>query len=251
MRSPSFAPISGRRRPAADFVRWSAPSLALHALLVVPSLIDAASREVSDERPAHEVVFLAPLLPKSDPSPASSEGEGSGGIAVGWSNLQAAGEGVGEAVALAIGGSNGARTSSSQAQQDLAVPPSPDPASVGDEHIFQAVDVDREVVRQADAVAPIYPEQLRLGGVQGGVTVRFVVDTTGRIEPGSLFVVGATHPLFAAAVRDAAPDMIFQPAVRTGRPVRQQVIQSFQFVLTTTTTPTTAAAKPDSAAARP
>jgi len=250
MRSPSFAPISGRRRPAADFARWSAPSLALHALLVAPSLIGAGSGDALDSRPVHEVVFLAPLLPKSDPSPSPSDGEGSGGVAVGWSNLQAIGDGIGEAVSLAIGGSNGTRTQSSHAQQDLAVPPSPDPASVGDEHIFQAVDVDREVVRQADAVAPIYPEQLRVTGVQGGVTVRFVVDTTGRIEQGSLFVVGATHPLFAAAVRDAAPDMIFQPAARSGRLVRQQVIQSFQFVLAAAGT---TAAKPDSASppARP
>jgi TonB family protein len=249
MRPLSLAPISGRRRPASELVRWTAPSLALHALLVVPSLIDRTPQASADDTRMHEVLFLAPLLPKSDPSPSPSEGDGAGGAPIGWTSIASLAEGDGTSAATVVGGSNGAGRATAQAQQDLAIPPSPDPASVGDEHIFQAVDVDREVVREADAVAPLYPEQLRTTGVQGGVTVRFVVDTAGRVEEGSLFVIGATHPLFAAAVRDAAPQMHFRPAVRSGRIVRQQVIQSFQFVLTATTAARDSAAPSTASAA--
>lgn len=241
----SLAPISGRRRPVSELVRWSAPSLVLHALVVAGIFANRIPRAEDDTRPMHEVLFLAPLLPRSDPSSESSEGNGAGGVAIGWPSIESAiGDGVAAAIGAAIGRPDGTAHSTAQAQQDLAVPPSPDPASAGDEHIYQAVDVDREVTRAADAAAPIYPEQLRLTGVTGGVTVRFIVDTLGHVEDGSLFVIGATHPLFAAAVRDAAPEMRFQPAVRSGHVVRQQVIQSFQFVLTPSTT--TTAAKPDS-----
>jgi TonB family protein len=231
MRPLSFAPISGRRRPASGILVWAAPSLLFHGLLVLPTLVGLAPHEEGDDRPAHEVLFLAPLLPRDKPAQEAEQAEGLPGLPTGWNALVATAIGDSPTIGVALGRAKGTGHSLAEEQQSLASPPATDSASLADEHIYQAVDVDREVTREADAVAPLYPEQLRITGVTGAVTVEFVVDTTGRVEDGSLHVVGATHPLFAAAVRDAAPGMHFRPAVRGGHLVRQQVIQSFQFVL--------------------
>jgi len=233
MRTLSLAPISGRRRQDAERnALWLAPSLVVHALLFAATAINLVEGVRADDRMAHEVIFLAPLLPKNEPTPDPLLQQGPGGAPFGWFALTSTHIDV---AGLAIGATT-RRTPGlerSVAQRDLAAPPVPDATEPGDEHIYQAVDVDREVVREADASAPVYPESLRLNGVQGGVTVEFVVDTTGRLLDGSMHVIGATHPLFAAAVRDAATGMHFRPAIRGGRIVRQQVIQSFQFVLQT------------------
>ncbi|HEU4628894.1 MAG TPA: energy transducer TonB [Gemmatimonadaceae bacterium] len=78
-------------------------------------------------------------------------------------------------------------------------------------------------------IEPRYPEPLRARGVAGAVVVRFVVDTTGRLAPGSLEVVAATDSLFADAVRDALGRARFTPAEVAGRPVPQLVEQRFEF----------------------
>jgi protein TonB len=226
-----FAPLSGRRSSISRVTWWIAPSFALHTIMVVASGVPLFTREVNDDRPAHEVIFLAPLLPRVDPTADTKAGDGLPAGVIGWTGIDAAAKGVHDAVGTAIGTADGRGHALVQAVRDLEAPPVADSARIGDDHIFQAVDVDREVERQADAVAPIYPESLRLTNVQGGVTVEFVVDTTGQIAEGSLHIIGSTHPLFAAAVREAIPGMRFHPAIRGGRAVRQQVIQSFQFVL--------------------
>ena len=233
MRPLQFAPISGRHSSAARLTWWIAPSLGLHALLAIASGVSLLPRDTADDRPAHEVIFLAPLLPRNDPPSDAVRGDGLPGGVLAWHGIDPALQrGVADAVGTSLGAADGAGHALARAVRDLEAPPAPDSTTlVGDDHIFQAVDVDREVERQADAVAPLYPEALRVAGVTGGVTVEFVVDTAGRIEDGSLHVIGTTHPLFAAAVREAIPGMHFRPAVRSGRVVRQQVIQSFQFVL--------------------
>ncbi|NJN05990.1 MAG: hypothetical protein HC814_05950 [Rhodobacteraceae bacterium] len=58
-----------------------------------------------------------------------------------------------------------------------------------------------------------------------------MVDTLGRVEPGSFRVLDSAHPLFERAVRDALGAMRFVPAEAGGRRVRQVVEQSFLFTL--------------------
>jgi len=236
MRPLQFAPISGRRSSISRVTWWIAPSLGLHAVLAIASGVSLVHRAKDDNRPAHEVIFLAPLLPKTDPASDAKAGDGLPGGVLGWPGTGPATLGVGDVTGTTAGRIEGTGHALAQAVHELEAPAAVEP-TVGDDHVFQAVDVDREVERAGDAVAPVYPEQLRVSGVTGGVTVEFVVDTTGRVEEGSLHVIGATHPLFAAAVRDAAPSMHFRPAVRAGRVVRQQVVQSFQFVLQPPTAP--------------
>lgn len=85
--------------------------------------------------------------------------------------------------------------------------------------------------RPADRTAPRYPDLLRRAGTEGSVLVRFVVDSTGRVDPTSITIVDATHPLFAAAVRDALSRASFRAAEVAGRPVAQLVEQRFDFRL--------------------
>ena len=63
------------------------------------------------------------------------------------------------------------------------------------------------------------------------MVARFVVDSAGRVAPGSLEIVRATHELFADAVRVALERTRFVPAERAGRPVAQLVEERFGFEL--------------------
>src|SRR5687767_260789 len=72
--------------------------------------------------------------------------------------------------------------------------------------------VEKPVMQAPNSATPGYPDVLRRAGVEGEALVSFVVDTTGRVEPGSFKVIRATHELFAAAVRNALPRMRFFPA---------------------------------------
>jgi periplasmic protein TonB len=90
------------------------------------------------------------------------------------------------------------------------------------------------VERVAQPLAPArprYPETLRAAGVEGRASLRFVVDTAGRVEPGSVQVAGATHPLFGEAARAAVAGLRFRPAEAGGHRVRQLVELPFEFVL--------------------
>jgi protein TonB len=65
----------------------------------------------------------------------------------------------------------------------------------------------------------LYPRELEAQGVEGGVLAQFVIDTTGRVRPGSFRVLRLTRAEFAAAVAAALPRMRFLPAERDGRKV--------------------------------
>ena len=82
-----------------------------------------------------------------------------------------------------------------------------------------------------NAPPPSYPLTLRYTGITGHVIVRFVVDTLGRAEMGSLDLLEATHALFADAVRDAVGRYRFSPGEVTGRRVRTMVQLPFTFML--------------------
>ena len=73
---------------------------------------------------------------------------------------------------------------------------------------------------------------LRSANVEGEVLVQFVVDTTGRVENGSVKVLKSSHDLFTNSVRSALSNMRFYPAEIGGRKVKQLVQQPFNFTLT-------------------
>jgi protein TonB len=91
--------------------------------------------------------------------------------------------------------------------------------------------VDKVVVALPGTATPRYPSTLQSAGVEGDVHAQFVVDTLGRVEPGSVRVLDATHEQFAAAVRTALTRARFEPAEVRGHKVRQLVEQMFTFRL--------------------
>lgn len=78
---------------------------------------------------------------------------------------------------------------------------------------------------------PAYPAALRTAGIDGDVTVRFVIDTAGRVERGSIVVLRSDHDLFTASVRRALSAHQFLPAEAGGTKVRMLVEQRFAFAL--------------------
>jgi len=89
--------------------------------------------------------------------------------------------------------------------------------------------VDKPVIMMPGVATPNYPPMLRSAGIAGGVLVEFVVDTLGRIEPGSSRVVQSDHDLFTNAVREVMPRLRFMPAEARGHKVRQLVRLPFRF----------------------
>jgi TonB family protein len=97
--------------------------------------------------------------------------------------------------------------------------------------IYQYAYVDRPATARRGNDQPRYPAPLRAALVEGEVLVKFVVDTLGRVEPGSVEIVRAAHPLFGEAVADWLPRNRYNPARVDGRPVRQLVEQRIAFSL--------------------
>jgi TonB family protein len=77
---------------------------------------------------------------------------------------------------------------------------------------------------------PQYPAALASVGVEGRISVEFVIDTTGKVEPASINIIERTHPAFESAARRAITGSIFRPARLSTVPVRQLTRQSVRFV---------------------
>ncbi len=77
---------------------------------------------------------------------------------------------------------------------------------------------------------PKYPPHLQAAGVAGRVAVEFVVDTSGRVEPGSMKALESTQQAFEASALAAVAAAVFHPARINGRAVRQRTRQSVRFV---------------------
>jgi protein TonB len=74
-----------------------------------------------------------------------------------------------------------------------------------------------------------YPPALQSAGIQGSVTVQFVVDTSGHPEEGSFRVLKSTHPAFEAPAREAVLKTVFRPGKLHGQPVRVLVQTAVNF----------------------
>jgi protein TonB len=79
------------------------------------------------------------------------------------------------------------------------------------------------------APTPRYPERLRAMGIGGRVVVRFVIDTTGRVEAEGVQVMASSHADFEAAVLAVLPRLRFRPAEWRGKQVRMQAVMPFEF----------------------
>ena len=86
-----------------------------------------------------------------------------------------------------------------------------------------------EPVRTVAWAPPKYPDSLKKANVEGEVLIEFVVDTAGRMEPGSMRIVRTSHPAFSNAVVATVGSARFAPGLMERRPVRQVVNQRFIF----------------------
>ena len=74
-----------------------------------------------------------------------------------------------------------------------------------------------------------YPSILLRAGVEGRVTLRFVVDTAGRVERNSLEALETSHAAFTKAAEDVILRSRFRAGRLRGKPVRVLVVQSVVF----------------------
>ena len=95
--------------------------------------------------------------------------------------------------------------------------------------VYLQTEVDKPAVAIRGPASPRYPTDLMRQNVEGRVQLRFIVDTTGRVEPSTVHVFSSTHPDFSAAVLKFVPQLRFTPAVLAGRRVRMWAIQVFDF----------------------
>ena len=88
--------------------------------------------------------------------------------------------------------------------------------------IFNEVEIDEPPERLRGPM-PHYPPSLMEAGIQGRVVLRFVLDTTGVPERGSVQVVAATDPGFVSSARAVILGSVFKPGRILDRKVRTQV----------------------------
>ncbi len=122
----------------------------------------------------------------------------------------------------------GARTWGERSGARGELPFGPPPTFVPDT-VFSVLEVDEMVERHEGSAAPVYPRDLLAVGAEGLVQTTYVVDTTGRVDTTTIEVLFSDDPRFTESVRTALGGMLFRPATRAGKAVRQLVEQRFRF----------------------
>jgi TonB family protein len=90
--------------------------------------------------------------------------------------------------------------------------------------------VNESTLTRTRYVAPQFPEEARLRGIEGWVELHFVVDTDGTV--GELAVVGAQPVgIFEQAALDAVRRWHYRPLVRGGEPVSQRARVRLRFTV--------------------
>ena len=103
-------------------------------------------------------------------------------------------------------------------------PGAADPGALTSGSVLLVDQVEIAVVLDKRSPLPRFPQLLRDAGVEGMARLSFVVDTLGRVEPGTVTVMASTHPAFAVAVQATLPRMRFTPA-RVGRHAGWQLVE--------------------------
>jgi TonB family protein len=94
---------------------------------------------------------------------------------------------------------------------------------------YIATDVDRSASLAGVNPKPAYPADLLRRSIEASFSVYFVVDTTGRVDIGTIQVPLSVEPRFAQAVREVLIRWRFVPAEIRGHRVRQLMEQTFKF----------------------
>ena len=102
------------------------------------------------------------------------------------------------------------------------------------DQVYAGEDVDTpprlaNPAKTARLVADSYPANLKRIGVAGQAQVQFVVDVSGKVEPGSVEVVLASTPAFASAAKNVVAKIEFPPGKSKGQVVRTRVLLPIQY----------------------
>jgi TonB family protein len=239
-----FDLLNTSRRPS-----WmaSTPAFAASAFFhaaIVFALVYEHSSDSSDQNVWTETVegltYVAPPNVNSAASTTMVRYEASGGSGgdleanTDEAGLRSRGQGEGKSSAASASGGDVEEEQVAVSSEDVY------------EDAFSSTEVEQSIERDPGSAAPVYPRHLMQAGIEGYAAMRFVVDSTGRVEMHSVRTLEATHPEFAAAVRTAMPGMKFAPARIGNRPVRQLAEQLFRFqiIATVTATDSTSARSP-------
>lgn len=74
-----------------------------------------------------------------------------------------------------------------------------------------------------------YPDVLKAAGINGRVTVQFVIDTTGHPEPSSITIISTPHPGFVNSAKELVSKSIYRPGKVHGQAVSVMVQQGINF----------------------
>ncbi|MGH7512391.1 MAG: energy transducer TonB [Gemmatimonadales bacterium] len=201
-------------------------SILAHAGLVwcAIGLTEGGRQLPADEREAR-VFFLLPP-DRVDSRPRQTDIIQLGRLGADLENgrhLTRSGEGL-HILAPAYGARNRGERSGARGE----LPFGPAPAFLPDT-VFSVLEVDEIVKRYDGSAAPAYPPDLLAVGAEGVVRAIYVVDSTGRVDTTTIQVILSDDPRFSESVRTALGLMLFRPAKRAGKTVRQLVEQQFRF----------------------
>jgi TonB family protein len=88
------------------------------------------------------------------------------------------------------------------------------------------------ILPERDSFPPlVYPKALLDARVEGSVRASCIIGTDGRVEPGSIQILEASDPAFAASARDGIQHAKFRPGRLNGAAVRVQVRLPLRFVI--------------------
>jgi protein TonB len=199
------------------------------ALGVQPASVDARTPDFAKEPPIYRIpVQPRTEAPRGDPRPSHRDQPTSptpapplptfDGIAPGIPAIDVAATPITDVTEF----SRGVATGNGTGQRGTGGPL---------EGVLEERYVDRPPRILGTPVMPVFPTSLRERGVNGRVSVQFVVDTLGRAEMGGLRVVEATDPLFTQSVRAVLPRYRFSAGEVGGQKVRTLVQLPFDFNL--------------------
>jgi len=83
-----------------------------------------------------------------------------------------------------------------------------------------SVDVVQEKPERLAGPPPVYPPLLQQAGIEGTVMVQAIIDTMGRVEPGSIRITQTANPGFNESAKATVLKSLFRPARVYGKAVR-------------------------------
>lgn len=102
------------------------------------------------------------------------------------------------------------------------------PVITGESFTVDQVD---DPVQYINGPLPTYPPALRTAGIEGRVTMRYIVGADGKVEESTIQVLNSTNKAFEAPAIEAIRKSNFKPAKIKGTPVRQLVEQVVRFTI--------------------